>query len=95
MQHSGGISHSVEVHKGKAAGRPGEPIQHQPDVFHCRVLGYGHVQTPLTACQKVLSPLPAAFVDLSEACWGFRLLGSIDTWCFECSAGRLYYTTDM
>ena len=49
MQHAGSISHAVEVHKGKAPGRPGELVQHQANVLHGGVLRYGHVQGPLAA----------------------------------------------
>lgn len=49
MQHSGSISHIVEVHKGKAPGSASEPVQHQPDVLHRGVLAHGHMQIPLTA----------------------------------------------
>ena len=49
MQHPGGISHSVEVHEGKASWCSSELVQHQPDVLHTGVLGYGHVHVALTA----------------------------------------------
>ena len=51
MKHSGGISHRVEVNKGKAPRGACELVQHQPDILHCRVLGYGLVQAALTAYQ--------------------------------------------
>lgn len=61
MEHPRGISHGMEMHKGEAAWRSSELVQHQSDVFHAGVLPYGHLQVALTAAQRCLLNLFEVF----------------------------------